>query len=99
MTKVLAETSQKQITDPNLEPYFIVLDPYCFILKENITPDPNYESSGKVYQQIIGHYSKLGSCLEVIAKLKTNTKSYNTIKEYIGEYKRIVETLKSITEI
>lgn len=99
MTKVLEETSQKVISDPILEPFSITLDPYCYILIEKITPDPKYASSGKVYTKTIGHYSKFNSCLEVVAKLKANTKSYNTIKEYVGEYKKIIETLKSITEI
>jgi len=99
MTKVQEETSQKIISDPILEPFSITLDPYCYILIEKITPDPNYTSSGKVYTKTIGHYSKFNYCLEVIAKLKANTKSYNTLKGYIEEYKKIVETLKSITEI
>lgn len=99
MTQVKKESSIKTISDPNLEPFYIALDPYCFILNETIIPDPKFTPNGKPYDKIIGHYTKFGSCLEVVAKLKTNTKSYNTLKEYLEEYKKITETLKSITNI
>ncbi|MEK6881686.1 MAG: hypothetical protein AABY22_18850, partial [Nanoarchaeota archaeon] len=63
MTKTaVVESNQKIITDPLLEPYFIILDPYCFILQETITPDKN-TSSGKSYTKPMGHYSQLVSCL------------------------------------
>lgn len=99
MTKPTVESTQKTITDPILEPYFIVLDQYCFILQETITPDVNYPSSGKTYVKPVGHYSQLVSCLETVAKLKTKTKSYSQIKEYINEYQKIVTDLKTAIKI
>lgn len=99
MTKVAVESTLKIITDPILEPYHIVLDQYCFILQETITPDANYTSSGKKYTKPVGHYTQLVSCLETVAKQKANSKSYSTLKEYINEYKQIVESLKESVKI
>jgi hypothetical protein len=99
MKEVEKESSIKTITDPNLEPFFIALDPYCFILTEKIIPDPKFTKNGKPYDKVVGHYKLFISCLETAAKLKANSKSYDTLKEYLEEYKKIVETLKSITNI
>jgi uncharacterized protein YutD len=57
-----------------------------------ITPDTRYSDSGKDYSKIVGHYSNLGSALKSIAKDKTNSKSYDSLQEYIDEYTSVVES-------
>ena len=80
------------ITDPAMEPYFISMDDNCMTVNIKITPDTRYSDSGKDYNKIVGHYSNLGSALKSIAKDKTNSKSYDSLQEYITEYTSIVES-------
>lgn len=99
MTKVVVESNQKTITDPLMEPYHIILDQYGYTVQETITPDERYTTSGKTYTKPVGFYSQLVSCLETIAKHKTNSKSYSTLKEYIKEYKQIAESIKEAVKL
>lgn len=85
-------TSQKSITDPILEPYFIGLDPYCYIVYEKMP-------GGKGYNIVIGHYRNVGSCLNVIAKRKVDSQSYESIEKYLSEYKKIQEQLNKLAQI
>lgn len=87
------------INDPVMEPYFISMDDNCMTVNIRVTPDARYSDSGKEYTKIIGHYSNLASALKSIAKDKTNSKSYDSLKEYIDEYKLLVENLNNIVNI
>ena len=83
---------QKQITDPILEPYFIGIDPYCYIVYERLT-------GGKGYNIAIGHYKNLGSCLNVIVKKKIDTKSYSSVEGYLSEYKKLQTQINKLAQI
>jgi hypothetical protein len=84
------------INDPAMEPYFISMDDNCMTVNLKVTPDSRYSDSKKEYTKIIGHYSNLSSALKSIAKDKTNSKSYESLKEYINEYNSVVEILNKI---
>jgi hypothetical protein len=84
-------SSTRTISDPSMEPYFISMDDYCYTLKQKITP--TYTDSGKEYVQDVGHYSNIDSVIKKVMKLKINTKSYNSLKEYLQEYKQIQQLI------
>ncbi len=93
------ESNAKTITDPLIEPYYIAIDQYCLTVFETITPDPAFTENGKNYFKPVGHYSNIGSALESIAKRKVNSKSYNSILEYIKEYKQIIDSLNPLKKL
>ena len=88
-------TGIRFIKDPVLEPYFIQLDDYCYAVQEIIVA----QESGKEYQNTLGFYSDFGSCLKAIAKSEVKKGSYESIKEFLEEYNKIVKKLESITEL
>lgn len=80
------------ITDPLLEPFFITKDEYSYAIKKNVTSDPNHRRSkgaSKEYEKTLGYFSKLPDCLTKIAKLKSEEKDFNSLNEYINEYKNV----------
>lgn len=83
------------ITDPAMEPYFISMDDNCMTVNVRVIPDARYTDSGKEYTKIIGHYSNLSSALKSIAKDKTNSKSYDSLKTYIEEYNNTLDSFSS----
>ena len=89
-------TTEKEYTrfinDPVMEPYFISMDDNCMTVNIKITPDARYSDSGKEYNKIVGHYSNLGSALKSIAKDKANSKSYDSLQEYMSEYNNIINS-------
>jgi hypothetical protein len=95
MNKVKEESNQKTIKDPLIEPYFIGVDSYCYTIYENVTPNPKYENSGKVYIKTVGYYSTFDSCLKKISKSLINSKNYSSIKEYLIEFDKTVKQLKT----
>ena len=80
------------INDPVMEPYFISMDDNCMTVNIKVTPDTRYSDSGKEYTKIVGHYSNLGSALKSIAKDKANSKSYDSLQEYMSEYNNIINS-------
>lgn len=80
------------ITDPAMEPYFISMDDNCMTVNVKVIPDARYTDSGKEYTKIIGHYSNLGTALRSIAKEKVNSKSYDSLKEYVTQYNDILDS-------
>lgn len=100
------------IKDPAIEPYFIAKDSNSFTLWEACTTNEDSkpkrgrkkvitdENRDKITYKSHGYYTQLENCLNGIAKLKINhTKNYNTIKEYIGEYKRVKDELNQIINV
>ena len=83
------------ITDPAMEPYFISMDDNCMTVNVRVIPDARYTDSGKEYTKIIGHYSNLSAALKSIAKDKTNSKSYDSLKTYIEEYNNTLDSFSS----
>ena len=80
------------ITDPAMEPYFISMDDNCMTVNIKVIPDARYSDSGKEYTKIVGHYSNLSAALKSIAKDKANSKSYDSLKDYIEEYNKLINS-------
>jgi uncharacterized protein YutD len=78
-----------------MEPYFISMDDNCMTVNVRVIPDARYTDSGKEYTKIIGHYSNLSAALKSIAKDKTNSKSYDSLKTYIEEYNSTLDSFSS----
>ena len=93
------ESNAKTITDPLLEPYYIAMDQYCFTVFETITPDPSFTENGKNYFKSSGYYSNIGDALAAIAKRKVTSKSYNSIREFMDEYKQIINSLNQLRKL
>jgi hypothetical protein len=89
----------RTVTDPIMEPYFITMDDNCITVNIRIMPDVRYSESKKEYIKSIGHYSNMASALKSVVKNKTNEKSYDSIQEYINEYKSITENLNKLITI
>jgi len=89
------KTSLKFIRDPLLEPYFIQLDDYCYAVHKTIVA----QESGKEYSQALGFYKSIDGCLRAISRDKVMAKSYNSLREYIDEYKSIVSRLDKFGEL
>ena len=87
------------INDPVMEPYFISMDDNCMTVNIKIIPDARYSNSGKEYVKVIGHYSNLSSALKSIAKDKVNSQSYDSLQNYIEEYKSVIESLTNTINI
>jgi len=90
-------TTEKEYTrfinDPIMDPYFISMDDNCMTVNIKVIPDTRYSDSGKEYTKIVGHYSNLGSALKSIAKDKVNSKSYESLKDYIEEYHNVINSI------
>ena len=97
--KQIESSDIKTITDPVLEPYYIAMDEYNYTVQEVVTPNPKYSQTGKTYIKPVGHYSNFTSCITTIAKRKVNTKSYTSIREYINEYKKVINELNKTFEL
>ena len=96
MSEIKEDSSEfKTIRDPLIEPFFITIDQYCYTLNTMSVP---FEG-GKSYLKSIGHYSDFDSCLAKITRLRVNNQNYNSIREYINEYKRLIDELKTLTKI
>ena len=88
------------IRDPFLEPFYIQKDTYCYTVLEDATPDQRYTKSVEKIQKTIGYYTSFGSCLRRIASLKTSNKAeYNSISEYIQEWKEIENKINQLIKI
>ena len=87
------------ITDPLLEPYFLTKDEYGFTVKENVTPNSDHrrtQGKGKKYEKSLYYFPSFEASLEKIAILKLSQKeNYNSIKDYIGEYNKISNDIKT----
>ena len=73
------------LKDPLLGDYYIVIDEYNYSAYKTIIP-----SSGTPYESCIGHFSNIGEALKKIADNTMKGKSYGSIKQYISEYKSIL---------
>ncbi len=73
------------LKDPLLGDYYIVIDEYNYSAYKTITP-----SSGTPYESCIGHFGEIGGALKKIADNTMKGQSYDSIKEYIKQYKSIL---------
>ena len=81
----------RTVNDPIMEPYFISIDNSCITVNAKVLPDARYTKSTKECIKVMGHYSNMKSALKSIATLKLNSKSYDSLREYMDEYQTIVE--------
>lgn len=100
------------IKDKMIDPYFIGKDSTCYTVYEltkanNDDTKPKRgkkriiteDNKDKVYLKAHGYFTNFGNCLSEIAKLKVNVRNYDSIKEYIDEWKRVKEELNHIINI
>jgi hypothetical protein len=86
------------IKDPLIEPFFVIKDRYCFTLHMKTKTNPKYTVDGtsKDVIKTVGHFADLTSCLKRIAKEKVHfKKEYNSVMDYINEYNKISEEVKT----
>ena len=57
--KQIENSDAKTITDPLLEPFYIAMDEYNYIVQEVVTPNPKYSETGKKYVRPVGYFSTL----------------------------------------
>ena len=81
----------KFIKDPALGDYFIQVDDLNYSTFLKIIPD-----SGIPYDSCIGHFSDFSKALEKIAEHKVRSRSYDSIKEFIEEFRQIKNELKNL---
>ena len=94
------------IKDPEIEPFHISKDQYCYTVIETITPDvknlgrfgnKGNKNEGKSYEKPIGHYSSFVSALRSIAKNKVDyQKEYNSVVSYIKEFEYQKEEMSKL---
>jgi len=89
------------IKDPNLEPFYISKDKYCYTVIELITPTRTRSKSTKVkepYEKAIGHYTHLNQAIKAIAKgrLDSPPKLYESVKDYLMESERLNNELTTL---
>ena len=89
-----SKSNLRFIKDPVLEPYYIQLDDHCYIAQKS-----TFSEAGKEYQNTIGHYGKLGICLEAIARDSAKSQSYNSLKEFVERFEQKSEELKNIIKL
>ena len=89
------------IKDPNLEPFYISKDKYCYTVVELVTPTRTRGKSTKAkepYEKSVGHYTHLKQALKAIARerLTSPPKLYSSVKDYLSYYEEINKELKTL---
>jgi ppGpp synthetase/RelA/SpoT-type nucleotidyltranferase len=89
------KTYTRYLKDPVLDPYFIQLDDYGYVLHKSITAG----ESGKEYSQVIGYYNNLANVLKALAKNDSMSKNHDSIQSYIDNYESIINKLNQAYSI
>jgi ppGpp synthetase/RelA/SpoT-type nucleotidyltranferase len=89
------KTYTRYLKDPVLEPYYLQLDDYGYVLHKSITAG----ESGNDYSQVIGYYNNLTSALKALAKNNSMSKNYDSIQAYIDNYESIINKLNQAYNI
>ena len=89
------KTYTRYLKDPVLEPYYLQLDDYGYVLHKSITAG----ESGNDYSQVIGYYNNLASALKALAKNNSMSKNYDSIQAYIDNYESIINKLNQTYNI
>jgi len=94
--------SIQTITDPLLEPFFITKDEYSFTVKQNVTSDASHfrakKGTPKTYEKSLFFYADFTRAIEKIAQLKAETDNFDSLEEYIKNYKSISINIKNYTD-
>ena len=89
------KTYTRYLKDPILEPYYIQLDDYGYVLHKGIIA----EESGKEYSQVIGYYNNLTGVLKALARNNAMSKSYDSLQEFISNYESVINKLNQAYNI
>lgn len=92
--------SIQTITDPLLEPYFITKDEYSYTVKEMVSSNADHfrsKGKSKTYEKSLYYYPKFDQAINKIAELKTTKEDFNSLNEYIENYKLIENQIKNYT--
>ena len=99
----MSKTKRKSIqtiTDPLLEPFFITKDEYSYTVKQNVTSDASHfrsKGNAKTYEKTLYYYPTFGAAINKIAELQSNNDNFDSLKEYIENYKLISNQIKNYT--
>jgi len=100
-----ALSSLTLIKDPLIEPYFIGKDANSYTVYETLKVGNNNKGRGRKTRskegiKPISYHTNFASCLTSIAKLKIDDRPlYNSLSEYITEWKRVKEEINQIVNI
>lgn len=86
-------SSIHRITDPLLEPYMIQFDQYCYTVVKKIKAG----NTGKEREQLVGYYTNLEKCLDVIAEDSIKNQDYESVQDFVDEHKARLCELKEIS--
>jgi len=86
-----SKSNLRFIKDPVLTPYYIQLDDHCYIAQKS-----TYSEAGHEYQNTIGHFGKLSTCIEAIARDDAKSRSYDSLKEFVERFETKSEELKNL---
>ena len=89
------KTYTRYLKDPILEPYYLQLDDYGYVLHKGIIA----EESGKEYSQVIGYYNNLTGVLKALARNNAMSKSYDSLQEFISHYESVINKLNQAYNI
>ena len=89
------------ITDPAMDPFYIVKNASNFTVMEKSTASRGFggkEPSGKETENVIGYYSSFTNALNKVAKEKfyKNKGEYSSIKEYITTWDEVKNGLNNL---
>jgi Ni2+-binding GTPase involved in maturation of urease and hydrogenase len=93
------------IEDPILEPYFLLIDDNQFhVCIETVSKGDHHFSKGKpkTYIETLAYITKLDLALKYVLKFKNGLrqkKNYNSISEYLTQYKAMYNDMKKITQL
>ena len=93
--------SIQTITDSLLEPFFITKDEYSYTVKEMITSDANHfrsKGKSKTYEKSLYYFPEFSQALNKIADLKATKGNFESLTEYIENYKSIQNQIKNYTD-
>ena len=99
-----SNSSYAIIRDPLMEPYFIQKDRYNYTVMERVTPTVGFagkEPKGKELERPIAYMTSFKSAIWGISQLKFTNESkgeYNSIKEYIDEWKDLKDGIYSLLD-
>ena len=89
-----SKSNLRFIKDPQLDPYYIQLDEYCYIAQKS-----TFSEAGHEYQNTLGHYNTLGGCLESITRDDAKSKSYNSLKEFVERFEAKCREIKNLIKL
>ena len=81
-------TTLTYIKDPILEPYFIQMDDHNYTLCKNV-PTQNGDS----YETKLGFFGDLDRCINRIVRDQITQKNYDSLQDYLTEYKELQNRL------